>query len=74
MARHDLHLHSDACLDCDDARPPIDTLIRSGLHKVFPLPAKEQAPDKKFQLLLAALAGRNGANGQPPLSLAGKTS
>ena len=74
MARHDTLLHSETSLDYVDARPAIDTLIRSGLHKVFPLPAEKQAPDEKFQLLLAALAGREVANRQSPLFLAGKTS
>lgn len=74
MACHDLRPQSVASLNYVDDRPAIDTLIRSGLHKVFQLPAEEQASDEKFQLLLAALAGRNGGNTQPPASFAGKTS
>ena len=74
MACHDLRLHPAACLNYVDDRPAIDTLIRSGLHKAFPLPTEEQADDKKLDLLLAALAGRDGANRQSPAAFAGKTS
>lgn len=74
MARHDLRLHSDACLGVADERPSIDTLIRSGMHKVFPLPAEGRDEGETFRLLLAALARRHGGSRRTAASFAGHRS
>jgi hypothetical protein len=71
MNRQDRRLHSLAYCDASDSLIPIDTLIWSGLRRVFPLPAECQKDDA-FQVLLNALARRHGAvSRQASTSVAG---
>jgi hypothetical protein len=74
MARHDPLLHSAAYSDVAETRTPIDALIRTGLGRAFPLPAKGQDIDETFRLLLDALARRHGGNRQSSASFAGHKS
>jgi hypothetical protein len=68
MACHDLRQRFEAA----DDHPPIDTLIRSGLLKVFSLPVDEAGHDRAFHSVLAALARRSQGAGQPRFFPAGQ--
>lgn len=70
MAYHDLLLHSDAESGAIETYPSIDTVIRPGLRRAFPLPAKGQAADERFGVLLGALAQRTVGTWPAAISLA----
>jgi hypothetical protein len=70
MARQDPRQRFEAA----DDHPPIDSLIRSGLLKVFSLPVDEQARDRAFQSVLAALARRSQGEEPPTFSPAAQPS
>ena len=70
MAHHDLLLHSDAESDAIETYPSIDNLIRPGLRRAFPLPAKGQAADERFGVLLRALGPRTGVTRPAAIPLA----
>jgi hypothetical protein len=57
-----------------DDHPPIDSLIRSGLLKVFSLPVDEAGHDRAFHSVLEALARQSQGVGQPRFSPAGQPS
>jgi hypothetical protein len=60
MARHDLSTHTDTQFGPSETCPFIDTLIRTGLRRVFPLPIQGAAADHEFRRLLAVMAQRSG--------------
>lgn len=68
MARHD-HQFWDDRSDDAETRTSVDTLIRPGLRRAFPLPAEDHAHDDRFRLLLDALAQR--ASGGSQVSIRG---
>ena len=63
MARHDHQFWDDQSGDAE-TRTSMDSLIRPGLRRAFPLPADDHAHDDRFRLLLEALAQRSGASSQ----------
>ena len=63
MARYDHQFWNDRSGDAE-TRTSIDTLIRPGLRRAFPLPTDNHAHDDRFRLLLEALAQRSGGTSQ----------